>query len=103
MTENVFLTLSLAFVLGFGLSKLLHWVMRGAQRTRVAVVLLLPPFVLLCVFLVFTKGVPFSDEWIWMGIGIVYFAPWYTAWVAGWLAEWLLRKYLSRSASGETE
>jgi hypothetical protein len=59
---------------------------------RLAAIGLLPPGLLFAVFIAFFDFAPIGDDWIWLGVGIVYFAPWYCAWCVGAGVEALLRR-----------
>ncbi|MEM9312814.1 MAG: hypothetical protein AAGA34_15335 [Pseudomonadota bacterium] len=91
MTETL-LTLVLAFALGFGTARVFHWTYSERTRLRVSALALLPLMLLFAVFLAFFKGTPEGDDWIWLGVGLVYFWPWYLAWSLGGIIEALIRR-----------
>jgi len=80
-------TFALAFVLGFALSRILRWLIPIRGYARMAIHVLIPPGVLFGVFLVFFEGAPIGEDWIWLGVGFVYFWPWYLAWGVGGIVE----------------
>ena len=84
-------TLLLAFALGFGIARVFHWTYAERRRLRVSVLALIPPALLFAVFLVFFDGAPVGEDWIWLGVGFVYFWPWYLAWSLGGFTEAMLR------------
>lgn len=88
---EVITTLTLAFALGFGLAKALYWIISPRRRVRLVTLLAIPPSLLLTVFLIFFKGAPEGEDWIWFFIGFSYFGPWYFAWLAGAGSEKTLR------------
>lgn len=92
MMANMAMTMALAFGLGFVIAFAMRRLMPARSRMRIGVLVLLPLMALLGVFLVFTRGIPHADEWIWMGVGLAYFWPWHLAFVSGGLAEILLRR-----------
>jgi hypothetical protein len=89
--------MALAFGLGFVIALVMQRLAPGARRRRVSVLVLLPPVLLLGVFLMFTRGAPQADEWIWMGVGLAFFWPWYLAFVGGGLVEKTVRTARGRS------
>lgn len=90
MTE-LLASLALAFALGFGIAWVLRWRFTEARTSRVSVLALIPPVLLFAVFLVFFKGRPVGEDWLWLGVGLVYFWPWYLAWSLGAGTEALIR------------
>ncbi|MEO0463773.1 MAG: hypothetical protein AAF127_11625 [Pseudomonadota bacterium] len=88
---------ALAALLGFlaarGLSFVHPKARWGGRGLRAALLLLTPLAALFAVFLVFTKGNPRGDEWIWLGVGVAYFWPWYLAWLTGCSLDSLLRRF----------
>ncbi|MDY7099171.1 MAG: hypothetical protein SXU28_13635 [Pseudomonadota bacterium] len=94
---HIVLTMGAAFLLGFGIAIALHYFFRRARLLRAFTIAAMPLMALLMVFLAFTRFDPESDEWIWLGVGMFQFLPWYLAWLAGWGAEKLRRVVLVRS------
>ncbi len=80
----------LAGALGLTVASLLYWLMPRRTKLRLAILVLIPPGILFAFFLVFFEGAPVDDDWLWLGIGLVYFWPWYLAWLVGCLAARLI-------------
>jgi len=77
----------LAGLLGFGVTRLLRRLMPGSKTMRIAIFAVLPLTLLFAAFFAFFEGNPVDEDWIWLGIGLVYFWPWYLAWWGGWLVD----------------
>ncbi|MEM8724504.1 MAG: hypothetical protein AAGE86_03185 [Pseudomonadota bacterium] len=73
--------------------------MPNRMKTRAAILFLIPPALLLAVFLAFFEGAPVDEDWLWLGIGLVYFWPWYLTWLVGWIVARLIGARL-RPAAG---
>ncbi|WP_298467618.1 hypothetical protein [uncultured Erythrobacter sp.] len=89
----------LASVLGLAAASLLYWLIPARMKIRAAILVLIPPGLLFAVFLAFFDGAPVDEDWLWLGIGLVYFWPWYLAWLVGWIVARLIRARLRPAAS----
>lgn len=89
--------LVLAFAMGFGVSTVFRLIFAKPARMRALALVLVPPALLFAVFLVFFDGAPIGEDWIWLGVGFVYFWPWYLAWTMGYGVEVLRWKMSRRS------
>ncbi|MGB3469734.1 MAG: hypothetical protein WBA51_02805 [Erythrobacter sp.] len=78
---------ALASLLGFGTIKLLRRLIPYARFGRIALFAALPLALLFAAFLAFFEGNPVGEDWVWLGVGLVYFWPWYLAWWFGWLVD----------------
>lgn len=85
-------------LLGFACMKALQWIVPSAHAVRISIFVLLPLALLFAAFLAFFDGAPVGEDWVWLGIGLVYFWPWYLAWLAGWAMGALFKRMTRRSA-----
>ncbi|QUL38310.1 hypothetical protein [Erythrobacter sp. JK5] len=90
-------SLLIAGAAGFAVTHLLGWLAPAAGRVRAVVLALIPPALLFAVFLAFFEGSPVGEDWLWLGIGVVYFWPWYLSWCLGCAGEWLVRNRWKRA------